>query len=199
MAVVNRDIRKGGFIVLGRVSIEEGFALIARANAFRKFRDIHISKPGGAKLYQSMYVAGEKLACCSCGWKATHFSIEKHQNEQYSKSYGWVANLVGEENDGSYAGRTRDRERIIRMMTQDHIVPVSLGGTDELTNLRCMCERCNVKRGNEAPLTELLLSITHPETYDGLKAKAYKKFINTPLNQLVLAAEQFYEAVLASN
>jgi hypothetical protein len=29
----------------------------------------------------------------------------------------------------------------------DHILPVSQGGTDELSNLRTLCEKCNIQKG----------------------------------------------------
>lgn len=34
------------------------------------------------------------------------------------------------------------------LMTVDHIIPVSKGGLDDLSNLRPMCEKCNSKLGN---------------------------------------------------
>lgn len=48
------------------------------------------------------------------------------------------------------AGRPRDpRER-----TVDHLIPRSHGGTNDLTNLRPACWRCNSSRGKRArPLT----------------------------------------------
>lgn len=35
-------------------------------------------------------------------------------------------------------------------LTVDHIIPKSLGGTDEMGNLRTLCQPCNGKRGNTA-------------------------------------------------
>lgn len=31
--------------------------------------------------------------------------------------------------------------------TADHIIPKAQGGTDDLDNLRCVCRRCNSRRG----------------------------------------------------
>lgn len=36
-------------------------------------------------------------------------------------------------------------------MTTDHVLPRSLGGADEWTNLVCACVRCNNKKGNRSP------------------------------------------------
>lgn len=35
------------------------------------------------------------------------------------------------------------------MLTKDHIVPKSLGGTNSIDNLCCMCVDCNQKKGNK--------------------------------------------------
>ncbi len=33
--------------------------------------------------------------------------------------------------------------------TIDHIIPQALGGTDEITNILCCCQRCNADKGHE--------------------------------------------------
>ena len=37
------------------------------------------------------------------------------------------------------------------LMTKDHIIPVTKGGGDELSNLQTMCQPCNLKKGNKLP------------------------------------------------
>jgi len=34
-------------------------------------------------------------------------------------------------------------------MTKDHIIPKSKGGADHLSNMQCMCTKCNMKKGNK--------------------------------------------------
>lgn len=40
-------------------------------------------------------------------------------------------------------------ELVERLMTQDHILPRSLGGKNFIGNLQTMCKRCNEKKGNQ--------------------------------------------------
>lgn len=47
-----------------------------------------------------------------------------------------------------YARDTSGRDRL---MTKDHIIPVSKGGPTELWNLQTMCHQCNEKKGNGDP------------------------------------------------
>ena len=42
------------------------------------------------------------------------------------------------------------------MLTWDHIVPASFGGSDNPANARIACEKCNGNRGNDMTLKELL-------------------------------------------
>jgi 5-methylcytosine-specific restriction endonuclease McrA len=37
------------------------------------------------------------------------------------------------------------------LMTQDHILPSSLGGGNQSRNLQTMCHRCNERKGNKVP------------------------------------------------
>lgn len=41
-------------------------------------------------------------------------------------------------------------------LTQDHIIPLSRGGTDRLDNKQCMCFRCNQVKGNLIITNEML-------------------------------------------
>jgi 5-methylcytosine-specific restriction endonuclease McrA len=43
----------------------------------------------------------------------------------------------------------------LMLMTKDHIVPSSKGGSDHIDNLQTMCSKCNSKKGN-LPFEEFL-------------------------------------------
>lgn len=67
--------------------------------------------------------------CSGCGIKATHFSLVLPT----SRNTG--LNLV------LYAGNI--------IMTCDHIVPKSKGGTDKISNIQPMCYPCNQTKGSK--------------------------------------------------
>jgi hypothetical protein len=50
----------------------------------------------------------------------------------------------------------------ITMMTRDHIIPRSLGGSDAVQNLRPGCEDCNGARGNALGPAELEFMLANP-------------------------------------
>lgn len=86
--------------------------------------------------YQRFAVLSQgPLKCFECGCEGTHFMIERHKNENYYHI-------------NAYAGD--------RMLTWDHIIPRSLGGSNHVHNGRVACEACNGKRGNEMNIPELL-------------------------------------------
>lgn len=66
------------------------------------------------------------LSCSCCGITATHWAVEKND------SYGWHLNL--------YAAREGKPDML---MTHDHTLARSLGGTDTIDNSTTMCAKCN--------------------------------------------------------
>lgn len=64
-----------------------------------------------------------------------------------------------------YAVLRRDRFRCVwcgdrRMLQMDHIVPWSAGGSDDIDNLRTLCQDCNERRSNR--YTQLDLATREP-------------------------------------
>jgi len=67
------------------------------------------------------------------------------------------------------------REGRLVLMTKDHILPKSRGGSDDMRNLRTMCSRCNQLSGNYATALRTLREIqdgvqTVYTVYSGCKA-----------------------------
>jgi 5-methylcytosine-specific restriction endonuclease McrA len=76
--------------------------------------------------------------CVSCGLEGLYFAKERTQG---SKEEIYHLNLYGITPEGKEM-----------LMTKDHILPKSKGGTDDLDNLQTMCHRCNGKKGNKTPV-----------------------------------------------
>lgn len=74
----------------------------------------------------------ESLACAKCGIVGVKFLLQKHEWDTQPHF-----NLFAE----------KDGELIL--MTKDHIVPRSKGGTNYLSNLQTMCAPCNHDKGSD--------------------------------------------------
>ena len=81
--------------------------------------------------YQLFSLKG--VVCVNCGVTGSFFAKEKNPKD---KSYH--LNLYGINSEG-----------IEVMLTKDHILPKSLGGSNDLSNLQPMCKICNELKGNE--------------------------------------------------
>lgn len=77
----------------------------------------------------------KSLKCCLCGLEGKFFVLEKSIAEKNSKRFHFNLYALDYKNNPI-------------LMTKDHIIPVSKGGTDHISNLRTMCFECNQLRGN---------------------------------------------------
>jgi hypothetical protein len=91
-------------------------------------------------------LANPALTCYKCGCQATHFRAELHRNELKR-----APRTAFSFNPYSDSGK---------MLTWDHIVPKSLGGSNDVVNARIACEVCNSTRGNEMMLDELVWTLS---------------------------------------
>lgn len=86
---------------------------------------------------QRYYLFKEKgVACIKCGIIGTHFKLKKELNQ----------------NKGHFNLFTDSGI----MMTKDHIIPKSLGGSDTFKNYQVMCSKCNSEKDNLITKEELL-------------------------------------------
>ena len=84
-----------------------------------------------------LLVFKQSHVCAECGLKGTHFWVERHK---YGKQKRWHLNLYATLPDGSE-----------RMLTKDHIIPKSKGGTNDLDNLQTLCFECNQRKADSLP------------------------------------------------
>ena len=128
------------FTRLRTMTLDEGLEYLSNQRA-RKINGFWIekaSKPSNTRLH--MFKSGQ-TRCVSCGLEGSIFHIERHKND---KVMPFSINLYGIEN-----GREI-------MMTWDHILPKSMGGSNHLSNAQCMCEKCNHKKGTDISLADLI-------------------------------------------
>ncbi len=74
------------------------------------------------------------LTCVSCGLIGTHFWAEQGKNDKSIRPH---LNLYSINPNGNEI-----------LMTRDHIIPRSRGGSDSLSNMQTMCTNCNHRKGN---------------------------------------------------
>jgi 5-methylcytosine-specific restriction endonuclease McrA len=76
------------------------------------------------------------LKCARCGVEGKYLAIERCEGKRMDKTFH--LNL--------YAINARGHEVI---MTKDHIIPKSKGGSNTQDNYQTMCLKCNGKKGNK--------------------------------------------------
>jgi len=72
--------------------------------------------------------------CVACGIEGELFSLERNGNPRYH------FNMYG-----------RNAYGHLILMTKDHIVPKSKGGSNGLDNMQTMCTKCNSKKADTMP------------------------------------------------
>jgi hypothetical protein len=92
------------------------------------------------------HVFKRSLCCATCGIIGSFFAkemvIERANKKPKDKTTGeefdrWHFNLYAVDGEGKEI-----------LMTKDHIIPLSKGGSSSLNNLQTMCAPCNRKKGN---------------------------------------------------
>jgi 5-methylcytosine-specific restriction endonuclease McrA len=123
------------------MTLEEGLAYLRSPSQQRKIMNNWVeNKAKRAATRLHMFASGQ-TTCVACGLKGEVFHIERHEND---KVMPFSINLYG----------IRDGKEV--MMTWDHILPKSLGGSNHLDNAQCMCFTCNSSKKNVLTLRELV-------------------------------------------
>lgn len=86
---------------------------------------------GNSQRYQTFFTKGCK--CVKCVIEGKYFAKEKH-----FKDRSYHLNLYAIDDNGNEV-----------LMTKDHIIPQSKGGSDDISNYQTMCEPCNKAKGSK--------------------------------------------------
>lgn len=76
--------------------------------------------------------------CIQCGAKGDHFKLQRTPGPPHILFSQWHLNLFAIDNNGKEV-----------LMTKDHRMPKSKGGSDDLDNLDPMCTKCNGKKADK--------------------------------------------------
>lgn len=77
------------------------------------------------------------VECVRCGIRGQYFRLECHGLHANWENNSWHFNLYALNRDGDEV-----------LMTKDHIIPKSIGGTSNIDNLQTMCCKCNGKKAD---------------------------------------------------
>lgn len=146
--------------------LHEGYTILSRPKEGRLYRGQLVSACSGWLLFQSLQ--GKPICCWRCGLEASRWIADGSKNAANRQP---VLNLYCTSKSGSS----------VTMMTRDHIIPSSLGGKNDVENLRPGCENCNSRRGNKIDAEEIAFGLANPHLMNmrkfkkGMeKAQAYK-------------------------
>lgn len=121
------------------LSVEEGLSLIAQAkNTSTRIDVTHNSETVSVQigLLGSVLFMNKGVACIGCQRTGNMFAVEKTLGIHASVFNDWHLNLYHRNEFGQEV-----------MMTTDHILAKSSGGTDDLHNLQPLCIVCNMRKG----------------------------------------------------
>lgn len=137
-------------IYFKEVDLDEGFRVMAQPKGSRLVGGRSVSPPSGRALYEALRAADQPLRCWSCGRDATCFLVNKGSNDKIGPP---VLDLYS--SDGTD----------FVLMTRDHIIPKSYGGSNDVANLRVGCGPCNHGRGNSLDAEDIEFMKAHPELF----------------------------------
>ena len=158
------------------LDLETGFRYLEEEPQRRQIDGFWVeSKYKSTKL--QMFRAG-RVQCVECGVVGTHWHFERHRNDTVMPFYINLYATVGEDEV---------------MLTWDHKVPRSLGGSNNLANAQCMCDRCNSLKGNSLSIAEMLEYQEGPEYFSMLRLPAVTSRLADTINTVLFETNNFSE------
>lgn len=91
----------------------------------------------------------ENLCCVKCGIEGRYYAVETSAKRD-KKNGGWIA-LRGPSREPHLNLYAINKQGHEVLMTKDHVIPKSKGGTNTDDNYQTMCSPCNNKKGNKVP------------------------------------------------
>ncbi len=98
----------------------------------RKYQKIRVGPTSVNNHSIRLQTFKRSTTCVACGIKGELFSLERNGNP------GYHFNMYG-----------RNQYKDLVLMTKDHIIPKSKGGSDNLENMQTMCTKCNTKKADK--------------------------------------------------
>lgn len=148
-----------------KLSLDEVLPEIAQSSRQHKSLTFICPEFGGRKITvhlssSRIRLMGRTQVCAACQAKGDHFWVESNSKDKDRKPCGWHLNLYALNHYGHPV-----------LMTLDHIVPRSKGGTKAIDNIQLLCSACNgtkedkplstqdvaVKRSEKDPILKQLL------------------------------------------
>lgn len=159
------------------MDFEEGMRYLAKQYSESRKINGHlvenVCKPSATRF--KMFRKGN-TTCVKCGLQGVIWHIERHKNDSVMPFF---VNLYG------------IRKGLEVMMTWDHKIPRSLGGSNRLENAQCMCETCNHKKGNSLTIFEMVELVTDKKVH-----RMYSDHIDkVPLHALISKAISGFESL----
>jgi hypothetical protein len=114
---------------------------------------------------------GGSIICQSCGLIGNMFLLERN----VIKRAGYKMDETPHLNLYHFRGDDYNRKENWVLMTSDHILPRSRGGSDHYSNRQCLCFTCNNRKGNRIVPNEMISSLSTANDVSSVEREEIEK------------------------